>query len=84
MTITNAKGNVCLDIKAPEQCGGPEGIATGTIRDGNRTSFIAPDRNPGALIVKTERDQTFFPVNGRKSRASTSNEGFFEFDVMLK
>jgi hypothetical protein len=84
LTVTNAKGNACFDIKAPEQCSGPEGIATGTMGDGNRASFIAPDRNPGALIVKTERDQTFFSVNGRKGRAFTSNEGFFEFDVTLK
>jgi len=82
LTITNMKGNVCMDIRAPEQCSGPEGMATASI--GERASFIAPDRTPGALIFKTERGQTLFSVNGRKGRAFTFNEGFFEFDVTWK
>jgi hypothetical protein len=84
VTVTNRKGNVCLDSKALEQCSGPDGMATGTMGDKDRASLIDPDRNPGALIVKTDRGQTLFSVNGRKGRAFTANEGFFEFDVTLK
>ncbi|HWR52438.1 MAG TPA: L-type lectin-domain containing protein [Bryobacteraceae bacterium] len=82
-TIANVKGYVCLD-GASERCGGPEGIVTAPAAGKDQALLIAPERNPGSLIVKSERGQTFFSVNGRKGRFFSSNEGFFEFDVILK
>ncbi|HML16034.1 MAG TPA: L-type lectin-domain containing protein [Bryobacteraceae bacterium] len=71
--ITNARGTICWDAT---HCNGPDGngILAG---DG----FLAPDRPPGALVVRTKDGRIDFSVNGRNA---ADNQGYFEFDVERK
>lgn len=78
--VANAKGIVCWDVKArgSEGCGGPS-------RDGAPagSGFLAEEQPAGALITKTREGRTWFSVNGRGGAAFRSNEGFYEFDVLM-
>lgn len=84
VTIANARGTVCWDLLAGAgECGGVEGSAAGSMAAKTRAAFLIPDRNPGALVTRTERGRTWFSINGRKDRGFAENQGFFEFDVRV-
>jgi hypothetical protein len=76
LTIEKAHGLVC---GAEGECGGPEGSPF--TKSGE---LVAPDRTPGALLIRTEGGRTWFSVNGRKGRGFRDNQGYFEFDVRLQ
>jgi hypothetical protein len=46
-------------------------------------ALVAPERPPGALVVKSDQGRTWFSVNARKGEFAP-NQGFYEFDVRLK
>lgn len=79
VTIENACGIVCIEN---EECGGPEGLTAQT--SAKRADLLAPDRNPGALVTRSERGRTWFSVNGRRGRSFRDHQGFFEFDVKMQ
>ena len=79
--VTDAKGIVCWDLKAPgsQGCGGPAG------NDGAAgAGFLAEDKPAGALIMRTRAGHTWFSVNGRIGITFKDNEGFYEFDLEVK
>jgi len=79
--VSNAKGIVCWDLKAPGSrgCGGPlgNGGAAGA-------GFLAEDDPAGALIMRTRNGHTWFSVIGRSGASFKDNEGFYEFDLKMK
>jgi hypothetical protein len=79
--VTNAKGIVCWDLKAPgsQGCGGPSGNGGAA-----GAGFLATDSPAGALIMKTQGGRTWFSVNGHSGSAFKGNEGFYEFDLEIK
>jgi hypothetical protein len=81
VVVTNAKGIVCWDRKArgSEGCGGPSGNGATA-----GAGFLADDASPGALIMRTREDRTWFSVNGRRDTTFKDNEGFYEFDSEIK
>jgi len=81
VAVTNAKGIICWDPKAPgsQGCSGPSG--------NGRTAgagFLAEDDPAGALIMRTRGGRTWFTVNGHSGVAFKDNEGFYEFDSEIK
>lgn len=81
VAVTNAKGIVCWDPKAPgsQGCGGPAGNGGAA-----GAGFLAEGSPAGALIMRTRDGRTWFSVNGRSGAAFQDNEGFYEFDVEIK
>jgi len=81
VAVTNAKGIVCWDPKAPgsQGCGGPAGNGGAA-----GAGFLSQDNPAGALIMRTRDGRTWFSVNGRSGDAFQDNEGFYEFDVEIK
>ena len=81
VAVTNAKGIVCWDLKAPafQGCGGPSGNGGAA-----GAGFLAEDKPAGALIMRTRDGHTWFSVNGRSGIAFKDNEGFYEFDLEVK
>ena len=90
VTISNARGKVCWDLKGlgAMGCNGPEGNG---LRAG--AGFVAPDEKAGALIQQTVNAETSFSVNGRMRNVFRNkdgapefreHEGFFEFDVEVQ
>jgi hypothetical protein len=81
VTVSHVRGTVCWDLKAlgDEGCGGAEGAGAASASK----EFVAPDRKPGALVMKNERGRTWFSVNDRK-RGFAENQGYFEFDVRVE
>ncbi len=81
VVVTNAHGIVCWDLKArgSEGCSGPS--ASGRPAG---AGFLAADAAPGALIMKTREEHTWFSVNGRNGVGFKDNEGFYEFDLEIK
>jgi len=81
VAVTNAKGIVCWDPKAPgsQGCGGPSGNGGAA-----GAGFLAEGSPAGALIMRTRDGRTWFSVNGRSGAAFQDNEGFYEFDVEIK
>ena len=79
--VTNAKGVVCWDLKAPSSqgCGGPSGNGGAA-----GAGFLAEDNPAGALIMRTRGGRTWFSVNGRSGIPFKDNQGFYEFDVGIK
>jgi hypothetical protein len=80
VTVTNAHGIVCWDVRARqwEGCSGPSGN-----RNAAGPAFLDADAPGGALIVKTRDNHTWLSVNGRRG-AFEDNEGFYEFDIEIK
>lgn len=80
ITVINAQGIVCWDVKAQgaSGCSGPAG--NGTIAG---AGFLVAEAPAGALIMSTREGQTWFSVNGRAG-GFKSNEGFYEFDLDIK
>lgn len=78
--ISNARGTVCLALTSSDvaDCGGPEGMDRGS-----PPNLVAPDRKPGALVMKTEDGRTYFSVNDRAKGGFTPNQGYFEFDARV-
>lgn len=78
LTITNAHGFVCWDVKTrgTEGCSGPSGNGAAA-----GPGFLAPDTAPGTLIEQTRDGHAIFSVNGRPG-AFSDNEGFYEFDLV--
>jgi Legume lectin domain len=81
VVVTNAKGFVCWDLKAPisQGCGGPSGNGGAA-----GAGFLAEDNPAGALIMRTRDGHTWFSVNGRSGSAFKDNEGFYEFDLEIE
>jgi len=81
VVVTNAKGIVCWDPKAPgsQGCSGPSGNG-----EAAGAGFLATDSPAGALIKKTQGGRTWFSVNGHNGGAFKGNEGFYEFDLEIK
>jgi hypothetical protein len=81
VVVTDPKGFVCWDLKAPSSqgCGGPSGNGGAA-----GAGFLAEDSPAGALIVRTRDGRTWFSVNGRRGIALKDNEGFYEFDLEIK
>lgn len=81
VVVTNAKGIVCWDPKAPgsQGCSGPAGNGFAAGR-----GFLAEDKPAGALIIRTLDGRSWFSVNGRGGVGFRDNEGFFEFDLEIK
>jgi len=77
--ITNAHGIVCWGPKprGSDACSGPAGT-----RAFPAPGFLAADAPPGALIMRTRHEHTWFSVNGPPT--FESNEGFYEFDLEVK
>ena len=79
--IKDSHGIVCAHSKmnAPDAC---------SVSDGNGTSagpgFLVPDSPAGALVMKTDRGQTWFAVNSHLGNDFRANEGFYEFDVAFQ
>jgi hypothetical protein len=71
--IENARGTVCFDLQAlgAEGCGGPDGSPKIKIQD----------RAAGALISKTSGGRSYFSVNDSHF---SDNEGYFEFEVVIR
>jgi hypothetical protein len=78
VSISNARGTVCWDLKmrGDEGCSGPEGAGIAN------KEFVRPDRQAGALVMKTGHGRTWFSVNDR-SRGFGDNQGYFEFEVRV-
>jgi hypothetical protein len=74
--IRAASGTACL---APGACNGPQG--TGKVAG---AEFLAPGKEAGALITKTQGGRTYFSVNGRATSTFQKHEGYFEFDVIVR
>ena len=85
--LNNAHGIVCsnLDANGGQQCSGPDGITESQNSGLSKPdeTLLAPDRPPGALILKNLDGRTWFSVNTKRS-AANGGEGFFEFYVSLK
>jgi len=79
--VSNAKGIVCWDLKAPGSrgCGGPSGNGGAA-----GAGFPAEHDPAGALIMRTRDRHTWFSVNGRSGATFKDNEGFYEFDLKIK
>jgi hypothetical protein len=78
VVVKDARGTVCWDLQArgADGCNGPDGNGSAAGAD-----FVAPDAQAGALVVKTRNGRTYFSVN---DRAFADNEGYFEFEVVLR
>jgi hypothetical protein len=78
--VRNAQGTVCWDLqgRGAEGCNGPEGNGRAA-----GSGFLVPDGRAGALVVMSKNGRTYFSVNDRKG-AFGENEGYFEFEVVLK
>ena len=81
VSVTNAKGIVCWDLRArgSQGCGGPSGTG-GPAGAG----FPAEGEPAGALITRNHDGRTWFSVNGRSGAGFEGNEGFYEFDVEVR
>jgi hypothetical protein len=78
--IVEARGVSCGKwISAGEDCSGPDGMQ----KSAATPALVAPERPPGALVVKSDQGRTWFSVNARKGEFAP-NQGFYEFDVRLK
>ncbi len=79
VSLINASGNVCWDPRERNTsgCNGPSGSAS------VRPDFLVPDQPAGALVLRTRDGRTSFSVNAQPGSFAI-NEGFFEFDVVLK
>lgn len=78
--VRNAQGTVCWDLqgRGAEGCNGPEGNG----QDAGQ-GFLVLEGKAGALVVMSKSGRTYFSVNDRKG-AFGENEGYFEFEVVLK
>jgi len=79
--VSNAKGIVCWDLKAPGYRGGGGPLGNGGAAG---AGFLAEDDPAGALIMRTQNGHTRFSVNGRGGASFKDNEGFYEFDLKMK
>jgi hypothetical protein len=70
VVVENARGTVCWDLAAR----GSDGCTT-------LSGGIANQKSPGSLIMKTERGRTYFSISDRHF---ADNEGYFEFDAIVK
>ncbi len=81
VTVTDAHGIVCWDLKArgSDGCSGPSGNGRSA-----GAGFVDASAPAGALIMRSGARSTWFSVNGRKDAGFNSNEGFYEFDLEIK